>query len=374
MSSQTHPVGEQGSRVRRKRRGFSRKPKNPTGEMTLVQHLQELRRRIIISLLALVIGAIIGFIWYQQAPFRIPPLGEILREPYCSLPEDKRANFNNDGECRLLATSPFEMLILRLKVGALAGTVISSPVWLYQVWAFIVPGLHKNERRYTLSFVVVAVSLFLAGAILAYFILSVGLEFLIGIGAEYQTAALTGERYFYFLLALLLIFGISFEIPLLIVSLNLIGVLEYNHVKDKRRIVIVVVMIFAAFVTPGQDPFTMVVLSASLMLLIEIAFQFCRIHDKRQNRQRPDWMDLDDESASALDESPTGVGGPAPVDAPSSVSSSGVYASPKPAAASASSQTVRTENRTSDSTSQRAEDRKGPQRPNDEGGFFDDVL
>lgn len=369
MSSQSHPAGEPGTRVRRKRRGFSRKPKNPTGEMTLVQHLQELRRRIIISLLALVIGAIIGFIWYQQAPFRIPPLGEILREPYCSLPEDKRANFNNDGECRLLATSPFEMLILRLKVGTLAGTVLSSPVWLYQVWAFIVPGLHKNERRYTLSFVAVAVFLFLVGAILAYFILSVGLEFLIGIGAEYQTAALTGERYFYFLLALLLIFGISFEIPLLIVSLNLIGVLEYNHVKDKRRIIIVAVMIFAAFVTPGQDPFTMVVLSACLLLLIEIAFQFCRVHDKRQNRERPAWMDLDDESASALDEGPTGVGGPAPVDAPS-----GVYASPKPAAPSASAQTVRADKRASDSTSQQAGDRKGPPRPTNEGGFFDDVL
>ena len=261
------------------------------------------------------------------------------------------------------------MLILRLKVGALAGTVISSPVWLYQVWAFIVPGLHKNERRYTLSFVVVAVSLFLAGAVLAYFILSVGLEFLIGIGAEYQTAALTGERYFYYLLAMLLIFGISFEVPLLVVSLNLIGILEYNHVKDKRRIIIVVVMIFAALVTPGQEPFSMLVLSACLLLLIEIAFQFCRIHDKRQNRQRPEWMDLDDESASALDEGPTGVGGPAPVDAPS-----GVYASPKPTAPSASSQTVRAEKRAADSTSQQAGDRKGPPRPTDEGGFFDDVL
>lgn len=374
MPSQSYPTGEQSARMRRKRIGFSRKPKNPTGEMTLVQHLQELRRRIIISLLALVIGAIIGFIWYQQAPFRIPPLGEILREPYCSLPEDKRANFNNDGECRLLATSPFEMLILRLKVGALAGAVISSPVWLYQVWAFIVPGLHKNERRYTLSFVAVAVFLFLAGAILAYFILSVGLEFLIGIGAEYQTAALTGELYFYYLLAMLLIFGISFEVPLLVVSLNLLGILEYNHVKDKRRIIIVVVMIFAALVTPGQEPFSMLVLSVCLLLFIEIAFQFCRIHDKRQDRQRPDWMDLDDESASALNEGPSGVGRPKPVDAPSGISSSSVYASPTSATPSSSPQTVRAENPAPESASQQVDDHKEPQRLTDRGGFFDDVL
>ena len=127
--------------------------------MTLVQHLQELRRRIVISLLALVVGAIIGFIWYQNAPFGISPLGEILRGPYCSLPEEKRISFSANGECRLLATSPFEMLLLRLKVGALAGAVLSSPVWLYQIWAFIVPGLHENEKKYSRMFACVALSL-----------------------------------------------------------------------------------------------------------------------------------------------------------------------------------------------------------------------
>lgn len=299
-----------------------RKPKNPTGEMTLVQHLQELRRRIVISLLALVVGTIIGFIWYSQAPFNMAPLGEILRGPYCSLPEERRMVFSADGECRLLATSPFEMLLLRLKVGALAGAVLSSPVWLYQIWAFIVPGLHKNERRFTFFFVSSAVVLFVLGAVLAYFILSVGLEFLMGMGEEFQTAALTGERYFYFLLALLMIFGVSFEIPLLIVCLNVVGVLEYQQVKDKRRIIIVAIMIFAAVVTPGQEPFSMLILALALVLLVEIAFQFCRINDKRLKRQRPDWMDLDDESASPLGKGPGGIGAPTPVEAPTSVSAS----------------------------------------------------
>lgn len=364
MSSQSQPLSPQKANksVKGKLR-FSRKQKNPTGEMTLVEHLQELRRRIIISVLAVVVGAIIGFIWYQRAPFGLSPLGEILREPYCALPPDKRASFSADGECRLLATSPFEMLLLRLKVGALAGTVLSSPVWLYQVWAFVVPGLHKNERRYTLSFVSAAVGLFVAGAVLAYFILSVGLEFLMGIGAEYQTAALTGERYFYFLLALLLIFGISFEIPLLIVSLNLIGVLEYEHVKDKRRIIIVVVMIFAAFVTPGQDPFSMVVLAGSLILLIEIAFQFCRLHDKRMQRERPEWMDLDDETASPLGAGPGAIGGPTPVEAPSRVNpspgSSQPVSQPVQQAQQQPQQTWSTGASGTSSTS---------------GGFFDDVL
>lgn len=338
-----------------------RKPKNPTGEMTLVQHLQELRRRIVISLLALVVGAIIGFIWYQHAPFGISPLGEILRGPYCSLPEESRVSFSADGECRLLATSPFEMLMLRLKVGALAGTVLSSPVWLYQIWAFIVPGLHKNERRFTFLFVSTAVLLFVLGAVLAYVILSVGLEFLMGMGSEYQTAALTGERYFYFLLALLLIFGVSFEIPLLVVCLNLIGVLEYDHVKDKRRIIIVVIMIFAAVVTPGQEPFSMLVLAGALVVLVEIAFQFCRINDKRQKRQRPDWMDLDDETASSLDEGPGAIGAPTPVSASTSISASSRPVSSRPVA-SASSADARVPQ---------------PQQTNTQppqSGFFDDVL
>ena len=198
-----------------------------------------------------------------------------------------------------------------------------------------------------------------AGAVLAYFILSVGLEFLMGIGEEYQTAALTGERYFYFLLALLLIFGISFEIPLLIVSLNLIGVLEYEHVKDKRRIIIVLVMIFAAFVTPGQDPFSMVVLAGSLILLIEIAFQFCRLHDKRMQRQRPEWMDLDDEAASPLGAGPGAVGGPTPVAAPSQVNPSPIPTQPVQQARQQPEQTWNTES-------------KGT--PSHGGGFFDDVL
>ena len=364
MSPQSQPVSapKASKNVKGKLR-FSRKPKNPTGEMTLVEHLQELRRRVIIAVLAVVVGAIIGFVWYQQAPFGISPLGEILRGPYCALPADKRASFSADGECRLLATSPFEMLLLRLKVGALAGTVLSSPVWLYQVWAFVVPGLHKNERRYTLSFLTAAVSLFLAGAVLAYFILSVGLEFLMGTGVEYQTAALTGEGYFYFLLALLLIFGISFEIPLLIVSLNLIGVLEYEHVKDKRRIIIVVVMIFAAIVTPGQEPFSMLVLAGALIFLLEIAFQFCRIHDKRMQRQRPEWMDLDDEAASPLGAGPGAVGGPTPVAAPSQVH-------PSPAPSQPVSQPVQQAQQQQPQTWTTG----GNGTSSNSGGFFDDVL
>ena len=289
--------------------------------MTLVEHLTELRRRVIISLAALLVGTIVGFIWYQSAPFGTAPLGEIIRGPYCNLPSDLRADFTGDGECRLLATKPFEMFMLRLKVGALAGLVLSSPVWLTQIWAFITPGLHRNEKRYSFTFVTLAVGLFVAGAVLAYFVLDRGLYVLMSIGSEFQIAALTGHEYYSFLLGLITIFGVSFELPLVIVMLNLAGVFRYEQIKDKRRIIIVGLFAFAAFMTPGQDPFSMLALALSMTLLVELAFQFCRVHDKRSGRQRPEWMNLDDEQASGPVRSSGAIDAPAPV-SPAPVSTS----------------------------------------------------
>lgn len=287
--------------------------------MSLVEHLQELRRRVIISLLALFAGTVVGFLWYQYAPFGTMPLGEILRGPYCELPPEARADFTRDGECRLLATRPFEMFMLRLKVGALAGLVLSSPVWLYQIWAFIVPGLHKKERRATFTFVSLAVTLFVTGALIAYFIVGFALEFLMTMGTEFAVSALTGQDYYNFLLGLLVIFGVSFEVPLIIIMLNIIGVLEYQTLKEKRRVIILILFVFAAFMTPGQDPFSMVVLAACLVLLVEMAIQFTRINDRKRQTERPEWMDLDDESASPLHTAPGGVDAPAPISRPAPV-------------------------------------------------------
>lgn len=285
---------------RNARRRLFRKKANDEATMSIMEHLKELRRRVIISAIAITIGTIIGFLWYQNSIFGIPTLGDLLRGPYCKLPPELRAQFTPDGECKLLATSPFEMFLLRMKVGALAGLVFSSPVWLTQIWRFVAPGLHKKEKRLTFSFVTVAVALFVAGAVLAYFVVSYGLEMLVTIGGEAQVAALTGDKYFSFLLALLLIFGISFEVPLFICGLNLAGLITYESIKGKRSYIVVGLFIFAAFLTPGQDPFSMLILAVALTILVEIAVQFCRINDKRKKKQRPDWLNVDDESAAPI--------------------------------------------------------------------------
>ncbi|APT93708.1 hypothetical protein CPHO_06115 [Corynebacterium phocae] len=338
--------------------------------MTLIEHLQELRKRLFLAVLFLSLGTAVGFIWYGSAPAGWAPLGEILRQPYCDLPPEMRASFNADNECRLLATRPFEMFMLRLKVGALAGVVISSPLWLYQVWAFIVPGLHKNERRWTYAFVSVAVLLFTAGALLAYFVMSIGLRFLLGIGDEFQAAALSGGDYYNYFLALLVIFGISFEVPLVIVMLNVLGIVEYATVKGKRRLTVVIIMVFAAVLTPGGEPASMLIMSVCVWLLVELAFQFCRINDKRRNRSRPEWMDVDDESAAPVAPAQP-VAPPAPAPAPRRVQPG--YP-PQPARPASPSPTPVAPQPVQSTRTQESSHPQRPGRPAPKANPFDDVL
>jgi sec-independent protein translocase protein TatC len=299
-------------------RSRQRRPRRPERDdaatMTLIGHLRELRNRIGIALLFVLVGTAVAFWWYEHG------LGEFIRAPYCGLDPDLRAlGTGSDGDCELLVTDVFGGALIRLKISFIVGIVLSAPFWLYQLWAFITPGLKRNEKRYGVAFVAASSTLFALGAALAYLSLAKGLQLLLGLAGDGVAIALTAQDYIGFVISLLLAFGVSFELPLIAVVLNLIGVLSYAVLAKGRRWIYFSTIVFAAFITPTQDPFTMLLMAAPMCVLFELAIQIARVVDKRRARREAaqGFGELDDDEASPLDAAPSPLDTtPAPLDEP----------------------------------------------------------
>ena len=267
--------------------------------MTLVAHLAELRRRIGVSLLFVLLGTALAFWWYEHG------LGDFIRAPYCGLPESLR--YDADGGCGLLVTDVFGGALIRLKISFIVGVLVSAPVWLFQLWRFVTPGLERTEKRYGLCFAAASSALFALGAALAYVSLAGGLRLLLSLAGDGVVVALTAQDYISFVISLLLAFGISFELPLIAVMLNLAGILGYAALAAGRRWIFFLTIVFAAFVTPTQDPFTMLVMAVPMVALFEAAIQVARLVDARRARRAAveSFHGLGDDEPSPLDPAPS---------------------------------------------------------------------
>ena len=243
--------------------------------MALSDHLRELRARILKVALALVAGLVVALFFFDQ-------LYDFVYGPYQhaqkSLPE---------GSSFATTSGAAGGLMLYLKLCGFAALIGTSPIWLYQIWAFILPGLHPNEKRWTYIFLSVAGPLFMVGIVLGYLTLPKGLEVLIGLNPPGITNLVDFNEYLQFFFRTLLVFGIAFEIPVFVIGLNRAGVVKGRTLGRYRPWIIVFIFVFAAAATPSTDPFTMTFMAVPMVILYFISEVLARVHDNRKERNRP---------------------------------------------------------------------------------------
>ena len=265
--------------------------------MPLVQHLHELRNRLAKALLAVTVGIVVSFLFWE-------PILDFLRRPLCES--------DVPGDCGLYAFGPVEAFAIKLKTSTIAGVVFSAPVWLYQLGAFITPALHRKERRYAASFLVAATLLFAAGVTVAYLSLDLGLTFLLNVGGD-DVEVLPGLRaYLNFVTVTLIAFGVAFLFPVVLVFLNVVGVLTSDRLRAWRRGMIVGIAVLAAVLTPSTDPYTFAFMAVPLYVLYEVVVVIARVRDRlRRRREAADPVhQVDDDTASPLPAAPEPIGEP----------------------------------------------------------------
>lgn len=269
------------------------------GRMSLVDHLRELRARLVKALLGVALAAVAAWFFYDE-------LFDLLRSPF----EDYAATARARGvpEPQLVLRGVTDAFFLQLKVSVAAAVVLASPVWIYQAWAFVTPGLHRHERRWSLAFLAAAVPLFLTGVAAAFVILPFGLRILFGFTPEGVQNIPDVNVYLNFFIRMVLVFGVGFLLPVFIVMLSATGALPWARLKRWTRGLVFGVFVFSAVATPTGDPLTMLVLAIPLLVLLAAGMAVARAIDVRRRRHatEPDYASLDDDEASPIDPAPAG--------------------------------------------------------------------
>ena len=243
----------------------------PFGHMTLMEHLIELRSRLVKSVLAIAIGAVIGW-------FLFPSVFDLLVEPLKELSKDPNVSD------KLLSTKPLEFFLLRIKVSTYLGLTLAMPFVLWQVWKFIAPGLYQNERRYAGMFVGSATVLFLMGAAVAYFTLPPALKFLTSMDSGNVYYNFSPQEYLVMIIYMMVAFGAGFQFPIVVVFLQLVGVVTPQQLAGARRFAVVIICIIAAVITPSADPISMLALAIPMVVFYEISILIGRLVLRRRAR------------------------------------------------------------------------------------------
>jgi sec-independent protein translocase protein TatC len=261
--------------------------------MTLIEHLKELRNRLFFAVVAVVVGSIVAWFFYNDLYhlLTVP-----ARKAIGQLSESQQKN------AKIFTSGVTGAFILRTKVSLVAGIIASSPIWLYELWAFIMPGLHRHERRWTLVFVAIAGPLFIGGVALGFWVMPKGLTVMLGFTPDGLANLIDVNSYLNFVLRVLLVFGVAFEIPLFVVLLNLAGIVSGQQLGRWRSWIVMATFVFAAVATPSTDPITMLMLAIPMTLLFLLSEVIARVIDKRRGRggTEPDYNELDDEEISPL--------------------------------------------------------------------------
>jgi sec-independent protein translocase protein TatC len=257
----------------------SKSPKNAEGRMSLGEHLIELRNRLFIAGIAIVVACIAG--WYLS-DFVLDALQEPIR--VIAETQGKTASLNNE-----TISSAFDM---RIQISLTIGLVIASPVWLFQIWAFLVPGLTRREVRYGLGFILTAIPLFLAGCAAGWFVFPHIVELMSSFGVEGSTNVFTAKTYYDFVLKLVIVVGVAFVLPVFLVLLNFVGVLPGMTILKSWRIAIMAIVLFTAIATPAADVVTMFLLAIPMVILFFAATGIAIINDRRKAKRQVQYDDL----------------------------------------------------------------------------------